>query len=286
MSWFLLSRFALAGSVLLLACQRNPSPPASQSAGTAPPVPIIASTPLAPVPVAPSSAPTAVNGRTSDEQNTIDVFARVAPSTAFVTQKRIVVDYFRRRAFEVESGDGQKLSHRDLTGGVAVIMYERKEDVEKNRPLKDALNRLAKRQAGRAARWKAVPIVDTSSDNFITRPIWRRQLRKNSAKEGLTIYGDWDGTAAKALQVDRRDVNVLVTDSKGTVRYASVEKLSNPWPVVASHTFMMPSSLAEARRVPSGLTATLSAISAWPVNVSSRCNSGIDACSAFSASRV
>ncbi len=51
----------------------------------------------------PASPP---EGRTADGQNTIDVFARVAPSTVFVTQKRIVVDYFRRRALEVEAGSG------------------------------------------------------------------------------------------------------------------------------------------------------------------------------------
>ena len=55
---------------------------------------------------APVSSAPLPEGRTADEQNTIDVFARVAQSTVFVTQKRIVVDYFRRRALEVDAGSG------------------------------------------------------------------------------------------------------------------------------------------------------------------------------------
>jgi S1-C subfamily serine protease len=41
-----------------------------------------------------------------DERNTIAVFQANAPSTVFVTQKRVVVDYFSRRSEEVESGSG------------------------------------------------------------------------------------------------------------------------------------------------------------------------------------
>ncbi len=41
-----------------------------------------------------------------DERNTISVFQASAPSTVFVTQKRVVVDFFSRRSEEVESGSG------------------------------------------------------------------------------------------------------------------------------------------------------------------------------------
>ncbi|MBN2194724.1 MAG: trypsin-like peptidase domain-containing protein [Polyangiaceae bacterium] len=57
-------------------------------------------------PAPPPVPPPPPGARIEDEQNTIAVFARVAPSTVFVTQKRIVVDYFRRRAVELESGSG------------------------------------------------------------------------------------------------------------------------------------------------------------------------------------
>jgi S1-C subfamily serine protease len=43
---------------------------------------------------------------TEEERNTIAVFRTVAPSTVFVTQKRVVVDYFAGTSEEVASGSG------------------------------------------------------------------------------------------------------------------------------------------------------------------------------------
>ncbi|HVJ88196.1 MAG TPA: trypsin-like peptidase domain-containing protein [Labilithrix sp.] len=55
-----------------------------------------------PAPVPPLS-PTA---RIEDERNTIDVFKACAPSTVFVTQTRVMVDYFAGVAQEVPAGSG------------------------------------------------------------------------------------------------------------------------------------------------------------------------------------
>jgi S1-C subfamily serine protease len=68
---------------------------------------------LAPVP---PPQPLAANYRTEDEKNSIEVFRFAAASTVFVTQKRLVVDYFGGRAAEVPSGSGSgfiwdKLGH-------------------------------------------------------------------------------------------------------------------------------------------------------------------------------
>jgi S1-C subfamily serine protease len=60
-----------------------------QSAATPSPVP-----PLSP------------NARIEDEKNTIGVFKACAPSTVFVTQTRVVVDYFAGVAQEVPAGSG------------------------------------------------------------------------------------------------------------------------------------------------------------------------------------
>jgi S1-C subfamily serine protease len=65
--------------------------PAAPSAVVPPPLPPIASAPIQ---------------RTLDEQNTIDVFRRVVPSTVFVTQRQIVIDRFRGSAHEVQAGSG------------------------------------------------------------------------------------------------------------------------------------------------------------------------------------
>ena len=67
-------------------------PGAGTSADTATPEP----------PVAPPSS----NARIEDERNTIGVFREVAPSTVFVTQRRLLLDRFSGTAVEVPAGSG------------------------------------------------------------------------------------------------------------------------------------------------------------------------------------
>lgn len=74
-----------------------PGPQPAPSA-SAPPTPT--AEPLPPV------KPVSLEGRIEDERNTIDVFHRVAPSTVFVTQKQVVVDWLQGKAMEVPSGAG------------------------------------------------------------------------------------------------------------------------------------------------------------------------------------
>ena len=85
---------ALALATALLACRSTPPSPASSSSAelhafnTTPPV-----------------AGPGPGARTEDEQNTIAVFRAVAPSTVFVTQTRVLVD-FLGDAQEVAAGSG------------------------------------------------------------------------------------------------------------------------------------------------------------------------------------
>jgi S1-C subfamily serine protease len=67
-----------------------------QPALTAPPV-------VAPPVVIP---PLPADARTEDEKNTIAVFRIAARSTVFVTERQLVVDYFRGQAEEVPAGSG------------------------------------------------------------------------------------------------------------------------------------------------------------------------------------
>ncbi len=54
----------------------------------------------------PAVAPLSAGARTEDERNSIDVFRTAAPSTVFVTQNQLVVDYFAGTRSEVPSGSG------------------------------------------------------------------------------------------------------------------------------------------------------------------------------------
>ena len=60
----------------------------------------------APVPAPPPIAALGPNAKTEDERNSISVFEAVAPSTVFVTNKRAVIDPFRRAVEEVPAGTG------------------------------------------------------------------------------------------------------------------------------------------------------------------------------------
>lgn len=95
------SVLATIGFVLVaLDCGRAKVSPSSSSA-PAPAVP-----PPSALAAAPTAAPLPPSAQIEDERNTISVFRAAAASTVFVTQKRIVVDYFGGRALEVPSGTG------------------------------------------------------------------------------------------------------------------------------------------------------------------------------------
>jgi S1-C subfamily serine protease len=59
-----------------------------------------------PAPSAPPVVPLSPDARTEDERNTISIFKNAAPATVFVTQKRIVTDFWGGFAVEVPAGSG------------------------------------------------------------------------------------------------------------------------------------------------------------------------------------
>src|SRR5579863_4676331 len=87
---------ALLGLSAILACRSTSPPPPASSADSGP---------GRPVPPAPPSLTVSPSARTEDERNTIAVFRAVAPSTVFVTQTRIVVDFLGDEQ-EVAAGSG------------------------------------------------------------------------------------------------------------------------------------------------------------------------------------
>jgi S1-C subfamily serine protease len=88
---------ALVLITLVAACKRTqPTPDAMAAGGPA------SSGSATPTPVPPLSP----GARIEDERNTIGVFKTVAPSTVYVTQTRVVVDYQAGVAQEVPAGSG------------------------------------------------------------------------------------------------------------------------------------------------------------------------------------
>jgi len=79
---------------------RASSNPSSSAAPAVPAVPTLTAPPPPPVP------PLSPGARTEDERNTIAVFRATAQSAVFVTQRQMVVDYYRGLAEEVPAGSG------------------------------------------------------------------------------------------------------------------------------------------------------------------------------------
>lgn len=129
-------------------------------------------------------------------------------------------------AFEVISGDGQKTSLDKLHGKVALIFYETKDQVEINRPLKEALFDYYRAQApGEKALLVRLPVIDCSSAVWPVTKIWESKLREHSQLEKITIYGDWDGHMAGQYHFSEKKPNTLILDKDGTIRYRRTGKI-------------------------------------------------------------
>lgn len=103
-----LASAAVSGAFILGCPTKNPAPSA-WALGSATPS---ASTSVSSAPTIATAPPVDTSGLmtpgtlTEDERNTIAVFRSMAPSTVFVTQKRVVVDYFAGTSEEIASGSG------------------------------------------------------------------------------------------------------------------------------------------------------------------------------------
>ncbi|MDD5680561.1 MAG: redoxin domain-containing protein [Candidatus Omnitrophica bacterium] len=123
--------------------------------------------------------------------------------------------------FRVTSGSDEVLTLDMLKGKIVVIFYETKDTKEKNRALKEELNAFYADQPPEAQEGIAkIAIIRCSS--FLPT-IWRRSLRENSKKEGIIIYGDWDGSMEKNYDMAADESNFLIIDKSGVVRYVRAD---------------------------------------------------------------
>ncbi len=129
-------------------------------------------------------------------------------------------------AFDIKSGDGRELCLKDIHGKLALVFYETKDQVEINRPLKEALFDYYHAQApAEKALLKRLPVIDCSSAVWPVTGIWENKLREHSRIEQITIYGDWDGKMAGQYHFSEKLPNTLILDKQGTVRYRQTGKI-------------------------------------------------------------
>lgn len=158
------------------------------------------------------------------------VYAALIISAIFCPRPALGADLLKTKdafpAFSITSGAGQVLTEADIKGKVTVLFYEWKSAVEDNRPLKNALNEFYADQP-EALKKDIEKIAVVNCDGVIFTGIWKSALRSTSVKEGLTIYGDWDGKMAEALGVKPNTSSVFILDKEGIVRYAACGKMGD-----------------------------------------------------------
>lgn len=125
-------------------------------------------------------------------------------------------------SFNIRSGDDEQLTLDIVKGKIVVIFYETKDVSEKNRKLKSELNKsyheLTDTQKTSIVR---LPVINCSSAFWPISEIWKSKLRENTRKEGLTIFGDWDGKMLSAYRMKEKESNFVIVDKKGIIRYFS-----------------------------------------------------------------
>jgi len=130
--------------------------------------------------------------------------------------------------FKVKSGDDKELTSLMIKGKVTVIFYETKEVVEKNRQLKDELKKFYNEQSDTVKEFIVrLPIINCSGAFWPFTYIWKSKLKENSKKEGITIYGDWDGKMFSDYKMKDKESNVVIIDRKGIIRYIIFGKVED-----------------------------------------------------------
>jgi hypothetical protein len=130
--------------------------------------------------------------------------------------------------FSIKSGDYQNLTLDTVKGKIVVIIYESKDVVEVNRELKEELKEFYDLQPdGIKEQIVRLPIVNCSGAFWPFTKIWKKKLRDNSKKEGITIYGDWSGKMFSDYGMKGSDSNILIIGRNGRVRYFTSGKLES-----------------------------------------------------------
>lgn len=126
--------------------------------------------------------------------------------------------------FTVTSGEDKVLDASQLKGRAVVLFYEGRDQTEYSRALKQDLNRFYHGQPPELQKLVArVAVVDCSPANWLTKGFWADGLKEASQKEGITVYGDWDGAMRRAYQLPEDGSSFLVIGPAGKVLYLALD---------------------------------------------------------------
>ncbi|MDD5618623.1 MAG: hypothetical protein PHG69_05960 [Candidatus Omnitrophica bacterium] len=129
-------------------------------------------------------------------------------------------------AFKVISGNKEALTLDGIKGKVVVLFYEVKSSIEQNRKLKIGLNLFYDAQPDFIKK-DIIRIGVINCQGVFFRGAWEEGLRDNSKKEGITVYGDWDGKMSIDYCAKEEESNVIIIDKKGIIRYYASGKVED-----------------------------------------------------------
>jgi predicted transcriptional regulator len=120
--------------------------------------------------------------------------------------------------FRVISGDDQVMTLDALKGKVVILFYETRDTAEKNRTVKEVLkSKYRALDPSLQAAVISVPVVNCSSAGLF-KGMWKKGIRDASKREGMSVYGDWDGRMRVEYGFADRESNFMILDKDGTVR--------------------------------------------------------------------
>ncbi len=129
--------------------------------------------------------------------------------------------------FEVRDGEGRTMSMDMARDRIILLFYETKNVVEKNRALKTELGLYLRSRDDEARRRILILAVVDCSSAWPFTGIWKSKLRENSAKERITIYGDWNGKMRDDYKMKKDDTNFIIIDNSGRISlllYGEIDK--------------------------------------------------------------
>ncbi len=129
--------------------------------------------------------------------------------------------------FHVFSGDGKEMSLARLAGKTVVLLYETRYSKEQNRLFKREMMKSYRAEPARYADVRVLPVVNCKAAFSLVRGIWKKKLMEHSRKEGILIFGDWDGKLADSYSMKPDASNIIVIDKDGFVRFVSCYPLDS-----------------------------------------------------------
>ena len=126
----------------------------------------------------------------------------------------------RAAPFRIASGDGSALTLEDISGKIVLCFYETRETKDRNRALKDELEKFRNQLPdNEKALLFVLPVVDCSGASRLFLGKWKDSLVMESEKAGHTVYGDWDGKMRNDFSFVRSDANFALIDADSSVVY-------------------------------------------------------------------